>query len=318
MSALVVSQRHWCPLFKLGRTAAAPDNAEMPTDSQHDALATYSVPDLFALAVANERRFGGVEERAPATWEASCELQRRGTQDVQRAAADALSSADRVDRIVGAEVLGELGWREGGTLVEESVAMLVEAARGERDASVLRAIATALGRRPSTSGRHTLFDLATHPSPAVRLAVAQALQGASILSNDDGDDDDPAAVKVLIDLMRDHDADVRNWATFALGTQLTADGPEIRAALRERLEDEDDETREEGVCGLANRRDEVAFEPLMEYLASGLAGSGCIRAAEEWGDPRFVDVLAEADAALQARIRAEAAEEPTPSQSHDL
>ena len=48
---------------------------------------------------------------------------------------------------------------------------------------------------------------------------------------------------------------------YGLTTQLSADTPQIRAALREPLDDPDQETREEAVCGLAKRRDEVAFEP---------------------------------------------------------
>jgi HEAT repeat protein len=79
---------------------------------------------------------------------------------------------------------------------------------------------------------------------------------------------------------------------YGLATQLSADTPQIRAALREPLDDPDEETREEAVCGLAKRRDEVAFEPLLEYLRSGFAGTGCIDAAGAWGDLRFVDALA--------------------------
>jgi HEAT repeat protein len=70
---------------------------------------------------------------------------------------------------------------------------------------------------------------------------------------------------------------------YGLATQLSADTPQIRAALREPLDDPDEETREEAVCGLAKRRDEVAFEPLLEYLRSGFAGTGCIDAAGAWG-----------------------------------
>jgi hypothetical protein len=46
------------------------------------------------------------------------------------------------------------------------------------------------------------------------------------------------------------------------------------------------------VCGLAKRYGEVAFEPLLEYLRSGFAATGCIDAAGAWGDLRFVDALA--------------------------
>ena len=156
---------------------------------------------------------------------------------------------------------------------------------------MLRSIAFALGLRAFPSGRRMLFSLAQHPSERVRFAVATGLWAVAI-KDGDAVDDDPEAVSVHLDLMRDPDNEVRNWVAFGLGTQLSADTPAIRAALRERLDDPDEGTREEAVYGLAKRRDEVAFEPLLEYLRSGFAGTGCIDAAGAWGDLRFVDALA--------------------------
>lgn len=263
----------------------------MSLGSEHHSPAACVVGELMARAIAEERRFADRDDRPLSSWDPCLELQRRGTPDVYRAATAALGSTEPAERVAGATVLGQLGYPDGGTLVEQSVAILVAAAAREGDPTVLRSIAIALGHRQSRCGRRTLLDLATHPSPAVRLAVAQGLWGKTVQHDDDAIDTDPAAVTVLMDLMGDDDAEVRNWATFALGTQVSADGPEIRAALRERLQDDDEQTREEAVCGLANRRDEIAFEPLMGYLRSGLTGTGAIRAAEEWGDPRFHEIL---------------------------
>ena len=49
--------------------------------------------------------------------------------------------------------------------------------------------------------------------------------------------DSPAAVESLILLSADPDEDIRNWATFGLGSQAEGvDTPELREALVRRLD----------------------------------------------------------------------------------
>src|SRR6202035_251662 len=63
------------------------------------------------------------------------------------------------------------------------------------------------------------------------------------------------AVDVLLNLMRDDDSDVRDWATFGLGSLSDKDSPTIRNALFEALNDPDVDVRQEAQVGLAKRRD---------------------------------------------------------------
>ncbi|MEU7873850.1 HEAT repeat domain-containing protein [Dactylosporangium sp. NPDC049140] len=107
-----------------------------------------------------------------------------------------------------------------------------------------------------------LLPLARHPDPGVRRAVAQALP--SVLGEAPPDD----TVHALILLSADRDADVRDWACFALGTQLSeVDSATVRDALAARLDDPHDDTRCEALLGLARRRDAQVLPVLHERLA---------------------------------------------------
>ena len=126
-----------------------------------------------------------------------------------------------------------------------------------------------------------LTALRTHPSADVRFAVATALAGF----------DDDRAIAALIALTTDPDTDVRDWATFALGSQTDADSPRIRTALLERLADDDADTRGEALVGLARRHDERVVGPLLAALEAGAHGSLILEAASEIADPRILAPL---------------------------
>jgi HEAT repeat protein len=68
--------------------------------------------------------------------------------------------------------------------------------------------------------------------------------------------------------MDDVDDEVRDWATFELGTQCDVDTPEIRAALRKRLSDGYEEARNEAIWGVARRNDGQGLGLLLARLDS--------------------------------------------------
>jgi HEAT repeat protein len=110
-------------------------------------------------------------------------------------------------------------------------------------------------------GVTTLLRLASHPEARVREAVAISLAGHEA----------EAPLAALIALSRDEASEVRDWATFALGSLQPQDTPELRDALAERIGDEDPQTRLEAVHGLAIRGDRRAVEPALELLAAAAA-----------------------------------------------
>ncbi len=105
--------------------------------------------------------------------------------------------------------------------------------------------------------------------------------------------DDRRASDALIELSRDADREVRNWATFGLGSISTADYPSVRVALAERLNDEDAEISMEAVAGLAERKDARALTVLRVLLAGdfGEVTAGHLDACASLGDPSLLPGL---------------------------
>jgi len=97
----------------------------------------------------------------------------------------------------------------------------------------------------------------------------------------------PDAVKVLLELMRDDDERVRDWATTSIGGTIEIDGGEIRDALLERISDPDAATRGEALAGLARRRDQRLLPHLIAELEGLIASTNAGR--DESGDYHFRD-----------------------------
>jgi HEAT repeat protein len=90
----------------------------------------------------------------------------------------------------------------------------------------------------------------------------------------------PQAIETLIKLSNDSCDHVRDWATFALGTQIEIDTKQIRDALADRLSDPDFDTRGEALVGLAKRNDLQVIAALKLELESDCIGCLAIEAAE--------------------------------------
>jgi len=187
-------------------------------------------------------------------------LAHRGDEDVLFRVRGMAGDRDPVARGVAAYVLGQLGMPVR-SFPAESAAVLESMAATEADPEVLAAVAHGFGHLGQEYGVDTLLRLATHPEARVREAVAISLAGRET----------EAALAALIALSRDEESEVRDWATFALGSLQPQDTPELRDALAERLGDEDPQTRLEAVHGLAIRADRRAVEPALELLAAAAA-----------------------------------------------
>ena len=216
----------------------------------------------------------------------------RADDETLAAASDLLKSGEPADRCLGATILGQvkLGDEAKGAVAAD---LLFAALNSESHEDVLRDLIFALGHTPEPRALPKLLSHCSHPSSAVRYALASSLPAYP----------EAEVITALIGLMEDVDLDVRDWATFGIGSMMEADSPEIRQALKERLHDSEPDPRGEAMVGLAVRGDSAVVPAFIRELgAGGLqemeqwillkdTADAAILAAHESGDPQWLPLL---------------------------
>ncbi|WP_126173756.1 HEAT repeat domain-containing protein [Altericroceibacterium xinjiangense] len=205
-----------------------------------------SVPELFEVALCS----GDEDVR----WDAVAALHWRGSRGIFDRAAKLCRSKDAEERALGADILGQLGIPER-TFPDESFDTIATLLSDTSEEVLFSAILALQHVNLKRAASHVLA-FCDHPNDNVRYAVAVALGGV----------DDETAIKALVRLASDGDAEVRNWATFGLAQQCDVDTSEIREVLVARLEDQDQDVRYEAIYGLARRRDAKAVGYLKTIL----------------------------------------------------
>lgn len=95
----------------------------------------------------------------------------------------------------------------------------------------------------------------------------------------------------LIELSADDNDHVRDWATFGIGQMLDVDSVAVRDALMRRLDDRHDDTRFEGLVGLARRRDRRAVPVTLAALQAETVFTLAVEAAAYLADDRLLPAL---------------------------
>lgn len=181
-----------------------------------------------------------------------------------------LGDPDPRRRTLGADILGKIAGIEP-SFARQIAEALIPRVPLENDASSLQAAIAALGHTRDERARRPVMACANHGDVDVRLAVAWMLPSLGL---------DRESVAVLIQLSRDVDDDVRDWATFGLAqgelfglAQSDAADPEIIEALFARSEDPHYDTRCEAILGLALRHDPRARALVDRELAQPMVGA---------------------------------------------
>ena len=235
----------------------------------------HSVDELFEIVVR--------ESDDDSRWDAIQQLQTLGTREVFECAVRLCRAASPTERVAGADVLGQLT-----TFRDEALNVLLPMV-DDADTTVLASVAQALGQQQDARTIEPLTRIALHDAPNVRWAVATALE--NLIADD-------RAERVLLALMKDPDTSVRDQATFAVGSLSDRDTPRIRAALAERLRDDDRSVAHEAALGLARRHDARAI-PYIAVAIESPEGEGEIEeAADEITSPDMLTDLLKARDAL--------------------
>lgn len=163
--------------------------------------------------------------------------------------------------------------------MEETQALLLKGLHDTHEEVVCAAV-SGLGHRPHPAALSELVALSEHRNATLRWNVAVAL----------GMYAEPAAADALQRLALDIDDDVRDWATFGLGSLQEVDTPAIRELLWGNLHDAHGDVRGEALVGLAERGDSRAISHLIERLDASCRVYE-LEAAQRLASPLLLDAL---------------------------
>jgi HEAT repeat protein len=244
--------------------------------------------ELLSDALALTRSDPESDTRQQLVWE----LHRRASPDIFAMAEELSDASDAAARHLSADILAQLGQleyegnEELRPFTRQSLPILRRLLE-DQDDRVIAAAITALGHHYRFEPIVEVPTLASHTSLRVRLATAMTLWPAY------GGVQFPAAIDMLIRLSEDENESVRDWATFNLGSIVSADTPEIREALYRRLGDSDFDTRSEAMIGLAERKDPRVVPFIAAALAADTVGALAVEAAGVVASPDLLPALVE-------------------------
>lgn len=207
-------------------------------------------------ALFTQTLLGDCDDDAP--WEAVIKLHMIGTQEVFDRAANWLLSVDWNKRMRGADILSQLGSGKNSEHFSElSYPLIEKLQKAEQELHVAASSVRALGWFHNHDAIDSITKFSNSENASVRSAIAFALGSFA---------DDPRSISVLIELMRDQDEYVREYAAFSLGIHGSSDSEPIRAAFVERLIDSYEYVRLDAIASLAKRKDQRVLEALLKEL----------------------------------------------------
>lgn len=216
-----------------------------------------------------------------ARWDYVVALHVVGSPEVFQIASDWCRDDRANRRRLGADVLGQLGGSGSDNPYRSRSVPILRGLLADDAPEVLNAALIALGHLAVRDGTEDMIGLVGHSEAQVRHGLVHALAG----------NDAPRAVETLITLTRDPDDDIRNWATFSIGSQTDLDTPDLRDALLARATDRHDETRGEALVGLARRSDARVLLSLVKELKAASVGTLAVEAARDLGAPECIKPL---------------------------
>jgi len=248
-----------------GRSPDGSETEQVQAQRGHAAIATLledatdtftPVEQLVGRALAHR----DVDEDAETWWVVADSLARRGDEETYEALTRLCLSEDAREREFGVDAIAQFGVTEDDKpYLDRTLPLLRKMTTTEGNPHVLRSVLAALGHQGDPRALPHVLDIIGRPGHQRTMTDAIAL--ADVLPPEHAE-----GLALLIDMTRDPERDVRDWATSGLAG-LDADTPEIREALAARLDDTDLRTVAEATRGLARRGDARAEQGAKRVLA---------------------------------------------------
>jgi hypothetical protein len=216
-------------------------------------------------------------------WNYISELRKRKSKDIFEKSILLIESEIAKERIIGIDVLAQFGFpRIHKNIILKKFFNLL---KNESDKYAISSIFYGIGHNNenlTVKQIDILCSFKKHKSSRIRYSLAFALLTKQ----------EPNAIQTLIELSKDRDYEIRDWATFGLGTQIEIDNVEIRNALWKRINDKYEAPRFEAIFGLAKRKDLRIKEILITELENiDEFGSLILEAIEEFNDKEFISLI---------------------------
>ena len=216
-------------------------------------------------------------------WDNIRELHSRPNQNVFEKAFWFANSKSDKEKIIGIDVLAQLGI-DCRPYLKETIGLYFELLKREKVPKVLASILYAIGHNNEGLKEEQILQLIefkNHKNVIVREGLVIALLTI----------ENKKVIGTLIELMDDEIESIRNWSTFGIGSQLEENNPEIINALWKRVTDINEETKLEAIVGLANRGDLRIKEVIIQELEKGKYGTLLFDAIEKLNDKEFLPYL---------------------------
>lgn len=216
-------------------------------------------------------------------WNYISELRKRKTEDIFQRSISLTKSELLQERILGVDLIAQFGYPR--LHKKKILSTLFELLKQETDKTIIYSILYAIGHNNESLTKkqvELLCSFKTHKSVVVKRSLVSAL---CTVKNE-------KAIETLIELSIDREPEIRDWATFAIGSQIDTDNEIVRAALWNRISDKDEGTRFEAIAGLAQRKDERIKDVLIAELENiDEYGSLILESIEELNDKSFIPYI---------------------------
>jgi len=216
-------------------------------------------------------------------WEYIHILRSRPDNGVFRQCVELTASDIPKNRIVGIDVLAQLGVSPR-PFYNETIDRYFKLLENEKEPKVIRSILYGIGHNNENLNKVQIKRLCSYAGTNSSLIKGGLV--FSLLGKNDAN-----AIKTLIFLSMDKLSYIRDWATFGIGSQIKKNTVEIRNALWKRINDKHQDTKLEAIVGLAKRKDIRVKEIIQRELLGGEYGTLLFEAILDLKDTGFLPLL---------------------------